>query len=212
MPTWTLVLAAALGTAHVAARLRARPRLAAVLKPLPIAVLAAALLAVDATDGRYRAFVVLALVASMAGDVLLVIPTRFVAGLACFLTAHVLYIAAFAPAARPGAAAWLALVPFVVFAGLVLRRLAPHLGRQRAPVTAYVAVIAMMGWVAAARALAGVAPPPSGVLAAVGAAFFMASDTTLAFDRFVRPLPHRDVAVMGTYYLAQLLLASSAAV
>lgn len=43
-------------------------------------------------------------------------------------------------------------------------------------------------------------------LVAVGAAIFVASDTTLSVDRFVRPLPHAHLAVMVTYHLGQALM------
>ena len=45
--------------------------------------------------------------------------------------------------------------------------------------------------------------------ALVGAALFVVSDTILAVNRFVRPLPHGDVAVHLTYHLAQGLLVLS---
>jgi len=43
----------------------------------------------------------------------------------------------------------------------------------------------------------------------VGAALFVVSDTILAVNRFVRPIPHGDVAVHLTYHLAQGLLVLS---
>jgi uncharacterized membrane protein YhhN len=45
--------------------------------------------------------------------------------------------------------------------------------------------------------------------AAVGATFFVLSDTLLALNRFVRPLPLGNVAVHVTYHLAQGLLVLS---
>jgi uncharacterized membrane protein YhhN len=148
----------------------------------------------------------------MAGDVFLLSPRRFVPGLASFLVAHLLYIAAFAPAAQVDAAAFVLLVPFVAFAAVVLRHLWPHLGHDRVAVCIYVAVIVLMGWLALLRAVGGEVAPDSGGLALVGAVAFMASDTTLASDRFARPFRGAEVVVMGTYYLAQLLLALSAVV
>jgi uncharacterized membrane protein YhhN len=211
MGAQTLVLVAALGVAHIAARQGGWTRLAGVLKPLPIVLLVAAVLQAEVGHPAYRRLVAAALVASMAGDVLLLWRSRFVAGLLCFLVAHLLYIAAFAPDARLEAGAWLALAPFLGFAALVLRALWPHLGRHRGPVLLYVAVIGAMGWLAALRAFGAGAVTAGGVLALLGAAAFMASDTILAFDRFAHPFRGAQAAVMGTYYLAQTLLALSAA-
>ena len=209
----TLWLVVLLGVGHVVARTRGHTRLAGVLKPLPIAILAAVVLGTDgAGDPSYRRLVGVALVASMAGDVFLLSRSRFVPGLLCFLAAHLLYIRAFAPAASLGLPALALLLPFLVFAALVLRRLWPHLGRHRAPVAVYIAVITTMGWLATLRALGGEVAPHDGLLAAGGAFAFMASDATLAIDRFAQPLRARHVVVMGTYYLAQILLSLSAVV
>jgi uncharacterized membrane protein YhhN len=40
----------------------------------------------------------------------------------------------------------------------------------------------------------------------LGATVFVASDTTLAVNRFVRPLPRADVVVMVTYHVGQALI------
>jgi uncharacterized membrane protein YhhN len=213
MSSATLGLVILLAVGHIVARATGRARLAGVVKPLPIALLAAVALGAEGEgDGSYRTLVGLALLASMAGDVFLLSPRRFVPGLLSFLVAHVLYIAAFAPAVSLGPAAFVLLVPFVGFAALALRHLWPHLGRHRAPVCLYVAVITTMGWFAAIRGLGGEVAPDSGLLGLAGASAFMASDTTLASDRFVRSFRGAQVVIMSTYYLAQLLLTLSAVV
>lgn len=207
----TLTLVVLLGLGHIVARTRGATRVAAVLKPLPIALLAAVALGADGGgDGSYRSLVGMALLASMAGDVLLLSPQRFVPGLLCFLIAHILYIRAFAPAAVLDAPAFALLLPFLGFAALVLHRLWPHLGRHRAPVCAYVGIITAMGWLATLRALGGEVAPHDGVLAAAGAFAFMASDATLAINRFARPMRGAQIIIMGTYYLAQTLITLSA--
>jgi uncharacterized membrane protein YhhN len=47
------------------------------------------------------------------------------------------------------------------------------------------------------------------VVAAAGAALFVASDTMIAWNRFVRPLPMADVGIMVTYHLGQAALVLS---
>jgi uncharacterized membrane protein YhhN len=47
------------------------------------------------------------------------------------------------------------------------------------------------------------------LFAFAGAAFFMASDAVLAFDRFVRPVRRAQMAILATYFVAQTLIALS---
>jgi uncharacterized membrane protein YhhN len=68
------------------------------------------------------------------------------------------------------------------------------------PVAAYMAVIGAM----LATALAVGNP-----LAAVGAALFVASDSMIAWDRFVGKVPHASLLIMVTYHLGQAGLALS---
>lgn len=211
MPPAVLGLVVVLAVGHIVARTQGVVRVAGALKALPIALLAAvALAASGGEDPSYRRLVGAALLASMAGDVFLLSHSRFVPGLLCFLVGHLLYIRAFAADAVLDRWAAGLLLPFVGFALLVLRRLWPHLGRHRAPVSVYVAVITTMGWLATLRALGGEVSPESGLLAMAGAVAFMASDATLAIDRFAQPFGGAQVVVMGTYYAAQVLLTLSA--
>lgn len=207
MPTWSIVLAALLGAAHILADATGRRTVTGVLKPLPVALamLWAATCPAPVSE-TYRWLVVAGLAFSMAGDVFLLAETRFVPGLASFLVAHLFYIAAFAPG---GGLVWLPLLIVGAVAAVVLRVLWPHLGEMRGPVLGYVTVIATMAWQAVVRGLSAATPAPSGELAAVGAVVFMASDTTLALDRFARRFGGAHAVVMVTYYAAQLLIAAS---
>jgi uncharacterized membrane protein YhhN len=172
-----------------------------------ITLLALAVLSPPSVSRRYRALVVAGLVASLAGDVWLMLPgDRFVPGLASFLVAHLCYIAAFADAGGgwrgPGAALGVGLV-----AGAILAVLWPGLGALKGPVVAYVLVIALMAWQALARwrRVGGA----SAALAAAGAIAFLASDASLAVRRFVADFPAGPVVVLATYWLAQYLIARS---
>ena len=65
------------------------------------------------------------------------------------------------------------------------------------------AVLVMAGWALSRAHTLGDAPARA---VAVGALFFLASDATLAINRFVTPLPHAAVWVLGSYYAAQCFL------
>ncbi len=160
-------------------------------------------------------FVAVGLVASLAGDVLLMLESdHFVAGLASFLVAHVFYIFAFAMRAFgvPGFATdmgfWLPLAVLLLYAIFTFRYLEPSLGPVKVPVAVYVAVITIMGWQAAAGyAMIG---DQASSEALTGAVLFMASDTLLAMHRFRSRLPAGPLWIFSTYVAAQWLIAASA--
>lgn len=204
-----ILLVAVFGVLHLIGHYRGHDGLWRLCKGMPIAVLAmGAALSPAAVAEPYRWAVVLALTASLAGDLFLLTPGGFRRGLASFFVAHLLYVAAFlsGPWAPPPLAWGLGVgLP----AALLLARLWGHLGRERVRVAVYVSVIGVMAWTAAGRA--EVAVPGAG-LALVGAAIFIVSDATLAFDRFVTRFRSAHFVVMVTYYTAQSLLARSVVV
>lgn len=200
------------GTAHLVAYYAPRPGLAGALKALPILLLAWTVASAgDLVAPGYGRLVATGLVASAIGDLCLVSPRGFVAGLSSFLVAHVLYLLAFLPAGT--GVGWPALVALALVVPVFLGRLRPHVPPGlRGAVVVYVVVIAAMAWAAARRAGSPGTPSPSDVLAAAGAFAFMTSDAILAWDRFVRRLPFGHGWVMITYYGAQLAIAASASV
>jgi uncharacterized membrane protein YhhN len=207
-----LVVAALIGVLHLVASHRRWTTTARVTKAMPIALLLAWVVGhVPVVGEAYRWLLVAGLVFSMGGDLFLLSPARFRAGLASFFVGHVCYFLAFTVASGGVVISigWTALL--VATAAHLLYRLWPHVARERLPVACYVVMITAMALVAIGRALAPAAPAPSGRLAALGALVFMVSDATLAFDRFVRPWPGARVAVMVTYYAAQMLIAASVA-
>jgi len=156
-------------------------------------------------------------VLSLAGDVFLLLSGSnfFLAGLVSFLLAHVCYIAGLNPTLPPWPA--VALLVIVAAVGMTLyRSIAAGLRRQNmtgllGPVALYSLVLSLMlfsawatlfrpEWIALRRALVS-----------VGASLFFVSDATLAWDRFVAPLPGGRLIVMVTYHLAQVMLAASIA-
>lgn len=199
------------GAVTIGARLQQAPMLEWVAKPLAtVAILLLALGAAPLPSARYRGLIGAGLICSLAGDILLMLPTDlFLAGLVAFLAAHVCYLTAFRSDGGGGGPAGLLVLVVLAGAG-VLSVLWPSLGAMRIPVLLYVAVILTMCWMALGRWWVG-RGPGSG-LAAAGAVCFVVSDSILALDRFHSPVVMAPVLVLGTYYAAQVLIASSVGV
>jgi uncharacterized membrane protein YhhN len=146
-----------------------------------------------------------ALAGSLAGDVALMFEGFFIPGLVAFLLAHLAYIRLFGRgvpwfADRRSLAAPLA-VGATMYAVLWTGGLPAAL---RLPVAAYVVVISLMTAQALSRARSMGGTPAWTV--AVGAALFMVSDSLLAMNKFVTPLPLAQLGVLSTYYAAQCLI------
>jgi uncharacterized membrane protein YhhN len=216
---WTLLLVAAVAAVvDWMAVARDDDRLEYAAKPAVLALLtAAAVLLPDAhtnlVDRKW--WFVVALAFCLLGDVMLMLPgDQFIPGLLAFLIGHLLFIVgllqppsppdmppfAFSPTGL--AVASIVAVAYGAFpAALLFRSLARHGTTELlAPVAVYLVTILTMAVLAA-----NVGVPAAGV----GAAFFVLSDTLLAFNRFLRPLPLGNVAVHVTYHLAQGLLVLS---
>jgi alkylglycerol monooxygenase len=160
------------------------------------------------TPSRFDALLMGALAASLAGDCFLMFPGFFIPGLVSFLIAHLFYIALF----RQGLAWFPSRRALVITLGLgaamyafLYHSLNPVL---KIAVAAYVVVIALMA--AQAMGRAAVLRDKASVAVAVGAGFFMVSDSLLATNKFAFPLPMAQFWVLATYYVAQLLIVCNA--
>lgn len=176
-----------------------------VFKPLALVILigfAQMRMRAVGMSGHFALLLTAGLVASLAGDVLLMWSQFFVPGLVCFLLAHLAYIALFASGIglfprRRTLIATLA-VGGLMYAYLWSGGLPAGL---RVPVGIYVVVIACMAAQALGRA--AVLGDPSARRVAAGACLFMLSDALLATNRFVVPLPLASLWVLASYYAAQ---------
>jgi uncharacterized membrane protein YhhN len=150
----------------------------------------------------YRWSIVAGLGWSALGDALLGFGRDwFVAGLGSFLAAHLCYLWAFTRDSRLAEHK----LPFVLWGvcGMALLPLLwPGVGvGLRIPVVLYTVAILAMAAQAASRAASR--RDAAAILAAVGAALFVVSDSVLAFQRFRHPLHSGGVIVLGTYFAAQ---------
>ncbi len=200
-----LIECAALATVTSAAGLVELHR---VFKPLTMVI--AILWVVQRSEGtwlssRFHRLLIAGLAFSLAGDAFLMFNGFFIPGLVSFLIAHLFYIALFkqGQAWFPSRTALQATLLFggAMYAFLWLGGLPAAL---RLPVLAYVTVIALMAAQAIGRAT--VLRDSAAVGLAIGAGFFMVSDTLLAINRFVSPLPMAQLWVLSTYYMAQVLI------
>jgi len=189
------------------ARARDRRPLEYVCKPATLAALTVAAVALHPDPGLHprQHWFVAALVCSLAGDVLLMLPReQFVAGLTAFLAGHCCYLAGFWT--RGPAIGRLVIAAVVVTAaiGALAARILPAVRRHDralvAPVATYMIVIGAMVATAVATGR---------LLAGAGAVLFAASDSMIAWDRFVGAFDGAAVAIMVTYHLGQAALVIS---
>jgi uncharacterized membrane protein YhhN len=170
-------------------------------KPLATALLLALATIADA-PGDVRGWTIAAVALSLGGDVALMWAGGFLAGLVLFLLAHLAYLSAVLadPSTR-----WVGVVLAVILVvGMVpttARRIVAAASDQPATVAGgvviYIAVILLMASVAL------IAGP---WLTAAGALVFVASDSCLGWNRFVRRARALETATMVTYHLGQLAM------
>lgn len=155
---------------------------------------------------------------SLGGDVLLMFQSiddrYFIMGLASFFAAHVCYIGAFTRTYRSDHEVallrkhgWLLLL-VVGYAVVFFQQISSFLGGMMFPVMLYTLVITVMVLVALSRH--GKVGAHSFWYVVIGAVFFLASDSILAWNKFVHQLDHSHLLIMGTYGLAQFYISLGA--
>ena len=183
-----------------------------------IAVIVAAWLITRGPHDEWMArFFLPGLIFSLAGDMFLMLPGErfFVPGLVSFLLAHVCYIIGLNPTWPPLPA----LIPLVIVAAIGLwlaRGIASGLRRSGqtallVPVVVYSCVLSLMLFSAWATLFRPEWTSLRRAFVIAGGSLFFASDSMLAWDKFVRLLPGGRTKVMVTYHLAQFALAASIA-
>ncbi len=206
-----LAVTAVLAVGDWVARATENRRLEFVCKPATTIGLLAVALTLDPTDPTTRAWFVVALVFSLAGDVFLMIggdesPTSevneelwFTLGLGSFLVGHLAYIVGLVVSGVDGGALIVGVVVVLGAMLLVGRRIVTAVRSSdepglAVPVAAYMTVISTM--VACAFGTAS-------ALAIGGASLFYLSDALIGWNRFVKSYAWGPVAIMVTYHLAQ---------
>lgn len=203
-----LVAASIFGALTILADDRGRFGLVYVFKPLALAA-TIELAVIGYVLGRplYGRLILAGLFFSLAGDIFLMLrKKRFIAGLACFLVAHLFYGAGFALGVAFRPPVW-SILFLAAFGAVVYSILLLHLEKMKVPVAVYIFVITAMAVLAANRYFQ---LRDAGALSALaGAALFLISDTSLAVNRFIQKHRFGQVLTLGTYFLAQMLIALS---
>lgn len=183
-----------------------------VAKPLTTVLIIALAFSRGAQGTPIRRMVLTGLVLSLLGDVALLWPQEgFLPGLVFFLLAHLAYLVAFTRGVRFASPPWPWLV-YLALGGVILWWLWPGIGTGlRAPVLGYVAALCTMAAQAVVAWLRcrGTPAEPAALLAAWGGAAFVLSDALLAANKFQGPLAYAPLWVLGSYWVAQTLIALS---
>ena len=170
-----------------------------VIKAIPAISLAVlALITVRGITGRLL-FVSLLLCA--AGDVALELEAGkyFIVGLGLFLIAQIMFIVTFSRDFKMQKSRIPIIVILAIYALAIAFILTPSLREMAIPVYCYLVVITLMGIFAALRAARN-------KFTLYGAVSFIVSDSILAINKFMMPVPAVDYIVMVTYYLALFLI------
>lgn len=144
----------------------------------------------------------MALVAALLGDILLIADDLFIGGLVSFLLMQLLYINIFTSGDNfYGRREYLMGGALILFLFLILSWLWPHLGAMSLPVLIYSCAICLMSWLAWTRDFLS----RGYTMIWIGTLFFIASDMTIAIHRFTQ-VYFGSMTVMATYCLAQYLI------
>lgn len=150
----------------------------------------------------------LALFFSLLGDILLLYDTLFLMGLVSFLIAHLLYASLFLKKChrRPNGTFWSVTVLLLIYGATLFFILRDALAGLQWPVIIY--IVGILGMAVSAYGRKGSVNAISFQHVFFGALLFVASDSILAWNKFMFPLPLSHFWVMGTYAAAQYFIVS----
>jgi uncharacterized membrane protein YhhN len=174
-------------------------------KPLALVALIGVAVAIDPVDPAVRAWFVVALVCSLAGDVLLLDDRRFVGGLVAFLLAHVAYTVGLVVAPEWSGRQFASGAVLMLVVGASLGSRIVRGAEREAPVLGW----AVSGYLIAISLMFAAAGATGNAWAIVGAGLFVTSDSILGWRRFVGQSRWMPPAIMVTYHLGQAGLVAS---
>jgi len=184
-----------------------------VSKPLIVIILLAWIYSSTKLSTAFHKSIFTGLVCAWIGDILLMIQpdnsSFFIFGLIAFLLCHIFYIRAFILdyLLKPHKKNPFFVPAIIVFASFCIGLfiyLKPHLGVMQIPVLIYAIIISLMAMMAVSRF--GRINLFSFEIIFYGAVFFLFSDSMLAYNKFVEPLPNAGLIIMSSYMLAQYFI------
>ena len=148
-----------------------------------------------------RWWLIAGILSSAAGDMLLALPLKhsFILGLSAFALAHILYSKFLFDWRNLSRLNLLTVSLFSAYLVVMLFLLLPAVGSLQLPVVSYFVVISLMF-------ISALAANTQGYALRLGALLFVVSDSLLAINAFITPLPLQSVLVMSTYYAAQFFI------
>lgn len=204
-----IVLAAISGALHIYFDFKKRVKQSYITKPLTILLLIIyAIKIIPSSSYNFQIFATLGLSLSLVGDVFLMIKNKdyFIYGLAAFLLAHLSYLTA---VILDTGFQLNFLVLLVITLGLLLfmYKIVSSAGTKKIYVLVYSLVIVLLLWQAIVRSL--YIPNSTTIIFAIGIAFFVISDSILAYNKFVKEKRNAQFYILSTYYAAQILIVLS---
>ncbi len=175
--------------------------LSPLLKIIPLSCLL--ILVAGGIKGRQRILLVIALLFCMAGDVLLDLDrsANFKPALVAFLLGHVFYIIIFQLERQFEKKRAMYLVSVIVYTVVVGFFLKDIPAQFLPPIMVYLAVISIM-------VLSALMMKNFSWVICAGSMIFMISDTIIAINKFLVPIPNSTVFNIGFYFVAQVLIVS----
>ena len=170
-----------------------------VIKAIP--AISLAMLAFVAISGSRGKLLFASLLFCAAADIALELAAGkyFVIGLGLFLIAHILLIVTFSRDFKFQKSKIPVIILLIVYSKMMAFVLTPSLKEMAIPVYIYMAAIMLMGIFASLRA-------SKNDFTLYGAISFIVSDSIIAINKFMMPVPAADYIVMITYYLALFLI------
>ncbi len=191
----------------------ASPILNIIFKPLIVISLLVYLFILEGNKKKAVAFAVTGLLLSLMGDVLLIFQEQnalfFMGGLVSFLLAHVSYIFYYLRSSDAAAEKKLGsknlIFLLMISYGLVFfLLLSKNLGDLKVPVLVYTTALVCMNIFALNRY--GKVNDSSFKLIMTGALCFLVSDSLLALNKFLLPIPFAGLWIMASYGAAQFFI------
>lgn len=170
-----------------------------IIKAIP--ALSLAVLAFISVSGSRGKLLFTSLLFCAAADVALELAggKYFVAGLGLFLIAHIFFIITFSSDFKFQKSKVPVIVLLIVYSTMMAFVLTPSLKEMAIPVYVYMTALTLVGIFASLRAA-------QNNFTLYGAIAFIVSDSVLAVNKFMMPVPAADFIIMITYYASLFLI------